>query len=70
MPVDAFQASVTLVVVAPPAARPVGVEGDPGVLVGWVTTLLAADVPLVDPLRLEAITLKRSVEPRSDEERL
>lgn len=69
VPVDAFQERVTLVAVAPLAAKPVGVEGEAGVLVGCVTTPLAADVPLVEPLRLDAITLKRSVEPRSDEVR-
>jgi hypothetical protein len=67
VPVDAFQESVTLVVVAPLAARPVGVDGEDELLGDCVTTLLAPDVPLVEPLRLDAITVNRSVEPRSDD---
>jgi hypothetical protein len=58
--------SVTLVVVAPVAERFVGAAGAGELLGGCVTTAVAAEVPLVEPLRLDAMTSNRSVEPRSD----
>jgi hypothetical protein len=64
--VDAVQESVTLVPVAPVTLRPLGAEGEAAAPVeDSVTTAVAAEVPLVEPLRLEAITLNRSVEPTS-----
>jgi hypothetical protein len=59
-----------LFVVGVDAVSPVGAEGPfdpPGIC---VTTAVASDVAVVDPLRVAAKTLKRRVEPRSSDVRV
>jgi hypothetical protein len=63
--VEAFQVSVTLFAVALVTESPPGAAGAVEPALGCVTALVAAEVALVDPLRLAATTLNRNVEPTS-----
>jgi hypothetical protein len=63
---EAFQERVTPVVVGFATVRPLGAAGAVEAEGACVTTAVAAEVALVEPLRLDATTVNRNVEPASE----